>query len=288
MSPANKSSPTASGGKSKSSSSSGGRKPRRGGVRPIDFDASRYDNPTLKVFPVIPDHPDLTLALTPSTIPSSRFVCGVDHEKLHAAIKQAMYNIFSNSIAHVFELDDEVKSAFTDIVESLYSEKSIGADTFRFATKRNPATFFTFTALTKFIQSSTHDDDKNVLCVCPPALAELFWSIADPILMDAPSDDDIKEKLPFLSPSIRTAYAMYPNLPPDSPYKKFSQSCFMDPYGHWDSSILAYMAREVDPAEISDENSTPRGRRWRFPNPFSGGRRGNRNVDPVSSPPALL
>ena len=138
MSPTNKSSPTASGGKSKSSPSSGGRKPRRGGVRPVDFDASRCDNPALKIFPVVPDHPDLTFALTPCAIPSNRFVCGIDHEKLHAVAKQAIYNILSNSVANVFDLDDEVKAAFAEIVESLHSEKSIGADTFRFATKRIP------------------------------------------------------------------------------------------------------------------------------------------------------
>ena len=37
-------------------------------------------------------------------------------------------------------------------------------------------------------------------------------------------------------------------MPDDSPIKKFSSTCFQDHYGRWNSSILLYMATEVDPA----------------------------------------
>ena len=229
MSPTNKSSSTMP-GKPKSSSSSG-RNPRCGGVKPIDFDASRYDNAAMKIFLVVSGNPKMSMAFTPYTIPANSFISGTQHGSVHTAVKQAVYNALANSLSRIFPLEKEVKEGLMELVTMFYSEKSIGAETFRFSTKKNPAALFNFTALSKFVLASNDDTNKDALCFCPPAFVEAIWDLTDSILADKPSNDVVERNLPFHSPNIRTAFNLYPNLPEDSLIKTFSQSCFMDPFG---------------------------------------------------------
>ena len=120
--------------------------------------------------------------------------------------------------------------------------------------KKNPAALFNFTALSKFVLASKDDTNKDVLCFCLPAFAEAIWDLTDSILADKPGDNVVEQSLPFHSPNIRTAFNLYLNLPEDSPIKTFSQSCFMDPFGHSDSTVIAFMAQKVDPATSGDSD----------------------------------
>ena len=68
------------------------------------------------------------------------------------------------------------------------------------------------------------------------------------ILANNLTDGKLKDALPFFLPPIKKAHSIYAAMSDDSPIKHFSSTCFKDHYGHWNSSILLYMATEVDPA----------------------------------------
>ena len=230
------------------------RAPQRSGYKVIDFDAKRYNNPSMKVSLVFPGETELTMAFTPYTIPPKSFVTGVSHESTHNAIKQAVYNILTNNLSRVFPLDKETKEALMVLVEKHYAPKSIGTETFRFSLESDPDNLFSFAAVTRRASQLPPEAKKNILCFCPPELVNWLWLLTDSLLVDNPDDEVVERCLAFLSPSIRAAYKAYPSiLPPDTPIKRFSETCSMGFQGV-QSSISLYMASHVDPGGISDGN----------------------------------
>ena len=243
-----------------------GRQPRQG-TKPIDFDAKRYNNPPIKVHLVFPGQPEMTMVFSSYTIPSHRFVCGKNHESTDAAIQQAVYNILTNTLSRVFPLEKAVKDSLQTIVEAHYNGKAIGNETFRFAPRSNPNNLFTFPAVTKFITQSKNSSNE-ILCICPHYITETIWDITDTILDDRPDDDIVSSNIAILSPPIREAHLAYSKLPVDSPIKKFSDSCFRNQYGHWNSAVVTYMVQQVDPGpgihqrgDSLPENSAPSSQR---------------------------
>ena len=170
----------------------------------------------------------------------NRFVCGRDHPSADAAVMQAIWDIIINSLSGVISIDTPLKQGFHSLVEDLYSEKSIGNETFRFAPKSQPKTTFTFSAVMKFIMRQP-DLHKVVLCYCPKALTEHIWAITDMLLADRIENDQVVNCLKCFSPPIRKAHSIYSHLSQrsDKPLSKFSDTCSIDPInGTWVSSVV--------------------------------------------------
>ena len=113
----------------------------------------------------------------------NRFVCGRDHPSADAAVMQAIWDMIINSLSRAVPIDNPLKQGFHTLVEDMYSEKSIGNETFRFAPKTQPKSTFTFSAVMKFIMRQP-DLQKVVLCYCSKALTEHIWAITDALLAD--------------------------------------------------------------------------------------------------------
>ena len=226
--------------KSSSGRDPGRKKTSRNVVTPHNFDTKHYNNPAVKLCLVFPGETDLTSFFTTTTIPANRFVCGRDHPSADAAVMQAIWDIIINSLAGVVPIDNPLKQGFHSLVEELYSEKSIGNDTFRFAPKSQPKTHFTFSAVMKFIMRQP-DLHKVVLCYCPKALTEHIWAITDMLLADRIENDQVVKCLQCFSPPIRKAHKVYSHLSQqsDKPLSKFSDTCSIDPIkGTWVSSVV--------------------------------------------------
>ena len=163
-----------------------------------------------------------------------------------------MFDILVNSLSTVFNLEKEVKNAIHNVVEAHYNGRSVSANTMRFTPQSTlgKTSFFTFPAVTRYVAR----DDKNpavIFCVCPPRVINAIWELSDAILADKLDDDELNDALPFFSPPIKKARSFYTSLPDDLPIKQFSSTCYLDHFGRWNSSILLYMATEVDPARGS-------------------------------------
>ena len=163
------------------------RTPRQG-TTSIDLDAKHYNNPFIKVCLVFPGNVDMTAAFSSHTIPTKHFVCGKDHSSTHESIMNAIYQIITRSISQVFDLDNAVKSSIHSIIEGCYNGKSIGNETFRFAARINPRSFFTFPAASKYV-AGNKAKDKTILCICPPAISNMIWELCNAILRDNPLDE---------------------------------------------------------------------------------------------------
>ena len=170
----------------------------------------------------------------------NRFVCGRDHPSADAAAMQAIWDIIINSLSGAIPIDNPLKQGFHTLVEAMYSEKSIGNETFRFAPKTQPKSTFTFSAVMKFIMRQP-DVHKVVLCYCPKALTEHIWAITDMLLADRIENDQVVKCLQCFSPPIRKAHKVYSHLSQqsDKPLSKFSDTCSIDPIkGTWVSSVV--------------------------------------------------
>ena len=90
-------------------------------MKPINFDASRYDNAAMKIFLVVSGNPKMSMAFAPHTIPANSFASGTQHESVHTAVKQAVHNALANSISRIFPLEKEVKEGLMELVMMFYS-----------------------------------------------------------------------------------------------------------------------------------------------------------------------
>ena len=89
-----------------------------------------YFCPAVKLCLVFPGETDLTSFFTTTTIPMNRFVCGRDHPSANLAVKQAIWDMIINSLSSAVRIDTPLKEGFHSLVKDLYSEKSIGNETF--------------------------------------------------------------------------------------------------------------------------------------------------------------
>ena len=85
--------------------------PSRTGMKPIDFDANKYNNPPIKLFLVFPGETALTQAFSSTTIPSKRFLVSTNHESTHMAAKQAIYDNLTQTLLKIFPMGKEIKEA---------------------------------------------------------------------------------------------------------------------------------------------------------------------------------
>ena len=236
-----------SGKKQSSPANRGGRgfgRPSRPGQA---VSAPAGNNPAVKIFLTFLGQTELTTALSPCTIPANSFVTGKVNESSNSAAVKAINWIVVNSLSRLFTVDKAVKDAILREVESRFNPKATSIDTFRFATKTDPTSHFTFAAAMKFL-SSRDDEPKILFCVCPYEFAEMIWDLADSLLQDHPADEDLGKNIGLFSPTIHKNYVSYAANPGTTPYKKFSESCFIDRFGHWNSSATLFTVRAVDPA----------------------------------------
>ena len=228
------------------------------GTRPIDFNASRYDNPKLKIVASFPGNLDLTMAFVSKEVDKKQFTAGANEDRTHFVAKQAILDIVTNSLKTIFPITNDISSGLEKIIDMHYEPSHIADDTFRFATPAAGKNHFTFTAVTKFLAHSG-TKDTTIVCIFPKTVIDMILELSTEVLADHPPDSTIDKYRPFLSPTIKDAYDSYREMPPgDYAMPKFSDTCYLDPYGHWNSSITLFMANLIAPSVPDEgENSYP-------------------------------
>ena len=194
---------------------------------------------------VFPGNPTLTAAFNVSTIKNKSFLVGRDHDKTHETAKQAIYDAFESTLSRLDNnLDPSIKEAWMIAVDYYYKPTHINDETFRFTIPSNGDNF-TFPAVTKLLGQPLHAKDPLIVCKVPKELIGHFESLTTCYLDDRPSDEQLCKTYELFSPPIRDAFKYYHDYymnRPDSPIKRFSDTCYLDPLGNWNSSISVYTA----------------------------------------------
>ena len=225
---------------------------RRVGVHPIDPDANKYNNPEIRMCLIMPGDPELTAHWSTATIPAKRFILGRQHDKTHSTAKEAIYASIATTLSGFFEpflgtkiLEPDVQDGIDFLVDHFYKPTHIGEETFRFTIPSKAASNFTFAAVTKLLSQMPTKKGHTILCLVPEILIDQLLAITTCVLMDRPDDDVFAKK--FLLNLANDPY---------SPIKRFSDACFVDHYGNWNSTITVFGVQNSETGESDNNNNS--------------------------------
>ncbi len=232
------------------------------------------DNRSFTMAPVFMGHPDLTTASSTSVVSAGSFTADASNELTHGTAKQAIYDIFYNTLLQILVMNEDIEDALRAIVDEHYHPSTANTDAFRFRPSKGNAQPLTFSAACRHLHRS--DDENPLLCALIPAgITKSIWDLTHAMFLDRPKDDVVGKAKPFLSPTIRLACDRCTSLR-DSPHGKKLKSVapmFVDTIYHnyngelvsnifQQEPMIVYMSVHgesagTDPPQPSDSNDPP-------------------------------
>ena len=96
----------------------------------------------------------------------------------------------------------------------------------------------------------------DIVCIFPTIIMENLCFLMDAVLHDKPNDDKMIHNHALFSPDIKRALDVHLTLvgKPKSPFKKFTDSIYLDQLGNWNSTFAVFTAVE-GPQDNEDKKS---------------------------------